>query len=203
MENWPQLIKHIGKVKKIGPAEFLFHSGDEAGGMYYIQAGEVRVYQMDEEGRELEVVRLGPGDFLGEAILFVNGRFPFFAQAVKETAVVFFDKKAVFREIESHPAIAKFFLQLLARKCVALSGRVEAIGLQTVRQRLVHYLIANCSGEKQCCVELKMRKSQLAKHLGTGSETLSRNLRQLQKENLISVRGLKIFIKDCPRLRSR
>ena len=51
---------------------------------------------MDEQGREVEVVRLEPGDFLGEAILFVSSVFPFFAQAVKDSQVLFFDKNKIF-----------------------------------------------------------------------------------------------------------
>ncbi|GAI30246.1 unnamed protein product, partial [marine sediment metagenome] len=80
--------------------------------------GEIRVFKMDEQGREVEVVRLEAGDFLGEAILFASPVFPFYAQAVKDSQVLFFAKNKIFKKIDEEPSIAKFFLNLLARKCI-------------------------------------------------------------------------------------
>lgn len=45
-----------------------------------------------------------------------------------------------------------------------------------------------------------MTKTELAKLLGTISETLSRNLKQLQEEGLIAVEGNTIHIEDVSRL---
>ena len=201
MVNIERAIKDIGRLKKYRKNELLFSAQQKADGLYYVQSGEIRVFKMDEQGREVEVVRLAPGDFLGEAILFVSSVFPFFAQAVKDSQVLFFEKNKIFKKIDKEPSIAKFFLNLLARKCVILNRRIETLDLQTVRQRLIQYLLLNCSGEQQCKVELKIKKVELAKILGTISETLSRNLKQLQDEGLIEVEGNKIHVKNCSKLR--
>jgi len=201
MANIERAIKDIGRLKKYRKNEILFSAQQKADGLYYVRSGEIRVFKMDEQGKEVEVVRLEPGDFLGEAILFVSSVFPFFAQAVKDSQVLFFEKNKIFKKIDEEPSIAKFFLNLLARKCIILNKRIETLGLQTVRQRLVQYLFLNCSGEQQCTVELKTKKAELAKILGTISETLSRNLKQLQDEGLIEVEGNKIHVKDCSKLR--
>jgi CRP-like cAMP-binding protein len=49
---------------------------------------------------------------------------------------------------------------------------------------------------------LRLKKVELAKLLGTISETLSRNLKQMQDEGLIEVKGKKIYVKDCLKLRA-
>jgi len=195
-------IKKLGILKSYHRDEMLFNAQDEANGMYYVLSGEMRVFRMDEQGKEVEVVRIAPGDFLGEAIVFVSSAFPFFAQAAKDSKVLFFEKNAINREIEKNPLVGKFFLNLLARKCVILNTRIESLGLQTVRKRLIQYFFSHCSGEKQCLIELKLKKVDLAKMLGTISETLSRNLKQMQDEGLIEVKGKDIYVKDCHRLRA-
>ena len=126
MVNVERAIKDIGRPKKYLKNELLFSAQQKANGLYYVQSGEIRVYKMDEQGREVEVVRLEPGDFLGEAILFVSSAFPFFAQAVKDSQVLFFDKNEIFKKIEKEPSIAKFFLNLLAKKCIILNKRIES-----------------------------------------------------------------------------
>ena len=197
----PTGLKKLGHIKKFQKGEILFTPHQEAAGFYYVLSGEIRVYKMDEQGREVEVVRIGPGGFLGEAIVFVSPVFTAFAQAVKDTQGLFFGKKEVDKEIEANPGLAKFFINLMAHKCVVLSSRIESLELRTVRQRLIQYLLTRCSGDKRCLVQLKIKKSELAKILGTISETLSRNLKQMQDEGLVEVKGNSIFIKNCPSLR--
>jgi CRP-like cAMP-binding protein len=46
-----------------------------------------------------------------------------------------------------------------------------------------------------------VKKGDLAKMLGTISETLSRNLKHIQEEGLIEVEGNKVRIKNCPAMR--
>ena len=193
----PDGLKEIGQFKRFQKDEILFSAQDKADGFYYVQSGEIRVYKMDEHGKESEVVRLGPGGFLGEAIVFVSSVFPVFAQALTSSDVLFFDKGKISQEMAKTPRIAMYFVELLARKCLVLSNKIESLGLRTVRQRLIRYLLSNCSGEKKCLVELKVKKGELAKILGTISETLSRNLKQMQEEGLIEVEGNKIRIKNC------
>ena len=202
MVRFEDSVKDLGRIKKFQKGEILFSAQEKASGFYYLESGEIRVFKMDENGREIEVVRLEPGDFLGEAIVFVSSRYPFFAQAVKDSRALFFDKNDILRHIDRDPLIAKFFVRLLAEKCVVLSQKIESLGLQTVRQRLIHYLLSHCSGEQQCVIELTVKKAELAKILGTISETLSRNLKQMQEDAIIEVKGNRIRVLDCNRMRS-
>jgi CRP-like cAMP-binding protein len=200
MKDLEQKIIELGYSKLYRKDEFLFHADDPADGFYYLQSGEIRVFKMDEQGKEVEVVRPNPGDFFGEAVVFVQKKYPSYAQAVKDSQVVFFEKNSFFRRLENDPAIGKYFIHLLAKKCIVLNKRIEALELRTVRQRLIQYLVSSCGSETSCVVTLPMKKAELAKLLGTISETLSRNLKQLQADGLITVEGHTIHIKDKSRL---
>ncbi len=194
-------IQTLGIKKKHSKKELLFSAGEEARGFFYVLSGEIRVFRMDEKGREIEVVRLQPGDFFGEAAVFAAGRFPAFAETTKDSEVLYFERDAFFRKLEKSPGLSRFFLGLLARKCLILNERIEALGLRTVRQRLAQYLLSHCSGDKGCVVDLKIKKADLARLLGTASETLSRNLRDMKQDGLIDVRGRSIRVKNCQGLR--
>lgn len=201
MNNIETVIESIGISQHFHKGEMLFNAQDRANGLYYVQSGIIRVFRMDDQGKEVEVVRLEKGDFLGEAILFVSQVFPFFAQAAEDSQLLFVRKESLFRSLETSPDLAKFFLKLLAQKCVILNKRIDTLGFKSVRQRLIHYLITRCQGEEACRIDLPVKKVELAQLLGTISETLSRNLKQLQDENLIEVKGSRILIKDCHKMR--
>ncbi len=201
MEKLSPAVEALGIRKTYRADNFLFHAHDEARGFFYVERGAVRVFRMDDEGREMEIVRLGPGDFFGEAVAFAGGRFPAYARAAEDTSVLYFDRDAIFRRIGQDPETARFFLKLLAGKCITLNARIESLGLLSVRQRLARYLLDCCGGGQGCLVELKTKKADLARQLGTVSETLSRNLREMEDEGLIQVKGRKIRVVDCLRLR--
>lgn len=64
MVNLDNTIKKLGILKSYRKDEVLFNAQDKANGMYYVQSGEIRVFKMDGQGREIEVMRIEPGDFL-------------------------------------------------------------------------------------------------------------------------------------------
>lgn len=194
-------IKNLGRVQNFKKGEFLFNAGDKVNGFYFIQIGEIRIFRMDDQGKEIEVVRLNPGDFLGEAVAFVSDKFPVFAQAVNNSEVLFFQKKTVFQQIDKNPSIARFFISLLAKKCTVLNKRIETLELKTVRQRLAQFLLSQSQGRQSDEIVLSMKKIELARSLGTIPETLSRNFKQMQKDNLIEVHGRNVRVKDSEKLK--
>jgi len=194
-------IKTFGVERSFKRGTTLFNFEDPITGFYQVISGEVRVFKMDREGNELEISRLGPGDFLGEAVTFTSDKYPLFAEAIKDTKTLFFEKRRIFAAIEKEPKLAIYMIQLLAGKCLALNKRLETLGLKTIRQRLIQYILELCHGQGNCTVDLPIKKTEIAKLLGTVSETLSRNLRQLQDEELITVKGKNIRIKNCQKLR--
>ncbi len=202
MGELPSAIDSLATRRLYPGGGLLFRADEPAKEFFHIVSGAVRVYKTDAQGRELEVARFGPGEFLGEAVALAGGRYPFTAEAVKETHVLSFNAAGVLSAVETHPGTGRFFVDLLARKCLLLSGRLESLGLRTVRQRLARFLCASSTEQRPSVVRLKVKKGELARFLGAAGETLSRTLRQMQEDGVIEVRGASILIKDYDRLRS-
>jgi CRP-like cAMP-binding protein len=196
MDGSDRRISDLGFVRKFKRGESLFHSGDKSSGFYLLLSGEVRVFKMDARGNEVEVVRLRPGDYFGEAAVFASEAYPASARAVRETTARYFPAKDVFRRIKRDPGTAGFFLELLARKCVVLNEKVEALGLRTVRQRLARHLLARAGEAGENRVRLDIGKAELARELGTIPETLSRAFRRLSQDGFIEVKGSTILLKN-------
>jgi CRP/FNR family transcriptional regulator len=77
---------------------------------------------------------------------------------------------------------------------------VENLALKEVPSRIAGYLLKLSLKEEDNMVTLDMTKAELAKKLGTLSETLSRGLRKLSDQKIIKVNGKKILILDRNRL---
>ena len=79
------------------------------------------------------------------------------------------------------------------------ANQIEDLTFKDVPSRLARYLMELSRGKKQV-VDLPISKSQLASNLGTVSETLSRTLRKLSEDDLITVSGKTFEIHDFDRL---
>jgi CRP-like cAMP-binding protein len=202
VQDLPAGIRRLGRETRFAKGAALFQADEPASIFYYILSGELRVFKLDEQGRELEVTRIGGGEFVGEAFALRRSRYPFFAQAARDSRALAFPAPAVEKAVASDPSTARYFVRLLAEKCVHLSNRVESLAMRTVKQRVAEFLLSRCGGEGGCRVDLPMSKGELAKSLGTVGETLSRTLRQMREEGLIEVRGKAIRIVDCVGLKA-
>ena len=195
--NLIEKIKEAGVEKEIRKNQVLFCQDEDADRFGYVLDGEIRVYKMDEQAREKEVGRFSKGAFFGEVIVFAADKYPVYAEAVKDSRVLFFYRDTIKEFIRKDPSVADEFMKLLAQKCLALNAQIEMLTLKTVRERLIQFLAKECEGKETCRVLLKFTKTQLARNIGTVSETLSRTLKQLQEEGLIEVKNREIFIKKC------
>lgn len=78
-------------------------------------------------------------------------------------------------------------MEELSNRLEQTESRLEQTNLQTVEQRLAHYLIT--ASEDKDVFELELSKGDLASLLGTTQETLSRRLSLFQQNNLIELEG--------------
>ena len=82
---------------------------------------------------------------------------------------------------------------------------VEELSLTDINTRLAHYFVQmiedkDLDSKDKIIITLTEKKTTLASQLGTIPETLSRSFKKLSKENIISVNGADIEIKDRDRL---
>ena len=197
----PQYISDLGISRKYSKGSHVFIKGEEAVGFFYVVSGAIRIYRLDAEGRELEVARMGCGDFLAEVTLFAADMYPVNAEVMKDSSLLFFDKDRMTAALRTNPDVAEFMLKLLAQKCITLNERLDTLNFKNPQQRLVAYLVGSCSKDLGCKIKLDIKKVDLARHIGITPESLSRIFRHLQDENLISVDGKIINVLNCPDLK--
>lgn len=192
-------IAQIASSRSFLKGETIYQAGDEAGTLYVLYTGRVKLYRLSYSGKEQVARIIGPGDFMGELTLFSSLPLSDYAQAT-ENCIMCVLKGAQLKEIMSrHPAIAFKVMDELSRRLEAAENRIEVISLSSVNQRLAQALLelANTSAT----IKLELSKGDFASQLGMSQETLSRRLSAWQEEGIIEQRGHRVIIvKDYDRL---
>ncbi len=199
----PQALLEAGLLRTYSGGSYLFRQGYPADAAFYIVSGEVSVVTACRDGAETEVARFGKGDWIGEAVAIARIAYPSSARANSDVEALSYGAPLLERIASRDEASAAFLLRLFSQKCVALNRRLYELTAMPARERLARYILALppiYGGEPPSMapyrVKLGRKKSDIAALLGIAPETLSRTLRALEADGLITARASRVDVRD-------
>jgi CRP/FNR family transcriptional regulator len=189
----------IVRINEHPRGELLFSDGEEATGFFIVLDGKVKVYKLSPEGKERILHVIQPGGTFAEAAIFGEGLYPAYAEPLQASKLLFLPKDAFLALLRENSRVSINMIAGLSKFLRQFANQIEDLTFKDVPSRLARYLMDLSRGTKRTVV-LPISKSQLASNLGTVSETLSRTLRKLSEDGLISVSGKTVEIIDFDRL---
>jgi len=193
-----ELLLDVARERKHAKGELLFSQGEEAEGFFLVCEGRIKIYKLSADGKERILHIVQRGQSFAEAAIFGDGLYPAFAEPLEATTLVFFPREEFLELLHSHAQVAINMIGGLSRFLRQFAMQIEDLTFKDVPARLARYLIEQADGNSQLI--LPITKTQLASRLGTVSETLSRSLRKLSDEAMITVQGKNIELLDPDRL---
>ena len=191
----PGLEPLAERVLTVPAGTVLFQEHEPCSGFPLLLEGEVRVSRRSDEGRSLELYRIGPGEvcLASSACLFGGKALSAHGVATRPTRVVMVPA-ATFRSWLARPAFVDYVMGVYAERMADLAALVDAVAFQRLDQRLAAALL----GHGQ---EIATTHQALADSLGTAREIVTRLLRRFEREGWISVSRERIRILDGAALR--
>jgi len=199
-------LKEFSKIsseKKFKNKENIFLQQDDAKNIYNITEGNVKIYQLIDDGRIQIIGFLYPGDFFGS---YKNGKYNYCAEAIGNARVCIFEQKKLDYYIENNMALAKELLNQTSHELTLAQDRMGVLGKLDATERLAKFLM-NISeqrkriGWKNNPLSLPMTRQDIADYLGLTIETVSREVSKLKTSNVVKVLSAKqIYINDFDKL---
>ena len=181
--------------------EIIFHQGTPGSSCHIITKGRVRIFVIGEEGRELSVRILQPGEIFGEMALFEDLPRSASVQALEPTNTLVLHRDVLFQCLERSPGLALRLLQSLSARLRRVTSEAEELASLTVAERLIRRLqqMASWCGtrtEDGVRIDLPMTQQELASLVGTRRESVNRAMMQLRREGEIRVKDGWIILLD-------
>ena len=203
---YPQLEQvqpSVAQALRLGRAQWLdapagmvlFDQGAPCQGFPLVLSGVVRVQRHSEDGRQLELYRVEPGELClaSSACLFQGVALS--GQAVAQTAArVLLVSPALFEGWMGSEAFRRLVMGLFAQRMVELSALVDALAFRRLDARLAAALL----GHGQV---IHTTHQALADSLGTVREMVSRVLARFEREGWVKLSRETIEIIDSKALR--
>lgn len=191
-------------AKQLESGEVLFHRGDPAGCFYFVDTGLVELNLVSATGEKKVLEVVGPGRTFAEAVTFMQDkRYPVTAEALADCSLCQIPNKAYRDLIYGNPDAC---MRLLSDVCRHLHSRVreiENLTVQNARSRLASYLLDHVveSNEDEATVRLELPRHVIASRLSIKPETLSRLLRSMVDQGVLTIEDRVIFVHSLSRLR--
>lgn len=159
--------------------EVILAPGDE-GRMVIVEDGQVKLYQLNEEGEEQVLEVMHTGDYVGERWLYGAENEATFAVVQKPAALCTISYEDFTKLLAEYPELATRLLQLTMDKVQELTTQNQYLMMEAVEERLWAYLNRQATLRGRSRFTLPMKMKDLATYLGTTLETLSRKFKNLQ-----------------------
>lgn len=170
--------------------ETVFYQGDIGSTCHIIVRGRLRIFVVGEDGRELSVRILGPGEIVGEMALFEDLPRSADVEALEESHTLELHRDVLLESLQQSPAMALSLLKDLSARLRYATEKAEGLASLTVPERLMRCFqqLASWCGKPRpdgVRIMLPLTQRELATLVGASRESVNRALAQLRRQNKV------------------
>jgi CRP/FNR family transcriptional regulator, cyclic AMP receptor protein len=171
--------------RRYARGQVIFTQGDPGTSLCIIEEGRVRIVVGSDEGKELVLRVLGPGDVFGELAL-LDGE-PRSADAVAQEVcqLVLLQRSDFLAFVEARPKVATNLLAALSRKLRFTTQQAQEVAFLDVPARLARTVLGQATVENGGAPVCRLTQSELAGLVGATRESVNKWLGYYERQGLI------------------
>lgn len=203
LQQFETLIQQA-KIHQLAEGEMLFRQDQPLQEVFVCISGCIKLFHLTADGHEKIINIVSPGQNFAEAMLFTEGNVCHMnAAALKQAEVIGINADQFKAFLGESPSLCFSVMSLLSKRIQWLLDEVDRLTLHNATFRLVYFLLETHQHPNYCnIISLDVPKHVIASRLSVRPETLSRILKNLIEQGLISVHDHKIELVDVGGLKA-
>lgn len=191
-----EFIKNNAVIRKARKGEILYGSGETCLGMSHVLSGRIRVYIVSEEGREITLYTLEPGDncVMSASCVISQITFDTVIVAEEDSAMLVLNSGAFAKLAESNIYVKEFMYELATERFSQVMWVMQEILFYGFDRRLARFFITEY--ERTGETEIKMTQEEIARNVNSAREVVARMLKHFVREGLIETMHGRIRLCD-------
>ena len=188
-------VRSVATEKNYPKQAVVLTEGEMGDSLYMIQSGKVKVFIGDEDGREIILKILGPGDFFGEMSMIDKQPRSASVNTIEAAHFLVLTHAAFEKCVEQSPRIGNMVMQILAQRIREADRKIGTLALMDVYGRVASTLLElSVYSNGKLMVAEKLSQQDLANMVGASREMVNRILKDLSDRGFISIESKTITI---------
>lgn len=185
----------LGRCHDYPDGNVIHYRGDAADAVHMVVRGKVKIVMTSEDGRDVAIDVLRPGDIFGLVAAVSGGTHPAHAITATEARLVKFRSDAFLDWAEGHGVLQSLVRRQLAERVRQAYHRIAEHALLGVKERLLVTLLEIAEHEGTPAAEgddivfTRPTHRELAQRIGSSREVVTRVLNELLASELLEAEG--------------
>ena len=190
-------LMQVAMLRSIPRYTVVLNAGDSTDNIYFVLSGALKVQVSDEDGREVILSKLGPGELFGEMGVLDDHPRSATVLAVEPSQVVVMGKADFKQCLVDNPDVSLFIMRNLTKRLRMADRNIESLALLDVYGRVARLLLESADDvDGRKVVTQKLTKQDIGKMIGASREMVSRVMRDLSAQGLIEERDGQLILLD-------
>ena len=202
-DDFDTLLQRASRIT-LEKGEVLFHRGDNARYFYFVDSGQLELNLVAPTGQKKVLEVVGPDRTFAEAVAFMRGhKYPVTCEALIDSVLLQIPNDDYVELLSSNSEACMRLLSDICRHLHARVSEIERLTVQNARGRLVSYLLDHVveTNDNEATIRLELPRHVIASRLSMMPETLSRLLRSMVDDGILTIEDRVIFVHSLSRLR--
>jgi len=192
-------LAHLALRKRYPKDTVVFFENEEGDFFFTILEGRIKVTILGDDGREVILSVLGPGDFFGEMALLDNEPRSATAIAVEESELLSLHRNDFQTVLNDNRSITSALIRVLSARLRRANHQISTLALLDVYGRVARVIVdmAREEGRRLKDGRIAFRRAthqEIANRIGTTRETVTRMLKDLERQGLIHIDGKEVVV---------
>jgi CRP-like cAMP-binding protein len=181
--------------------ERIYTEGNHPIRLYYVKKGRVKIFKVNEYGKELIIKIVNPGEFFGYIAMLEQSVYKENASALEACEVAAIPANQFEDLIHSHAEVSRKFIRLLANEIAEREEQLLHLAYNSLRRKVADALLSlQAKYKMDSTPSINLSRENLAAVAGTAPESLIRTLTDFKSEGLIDMEDGKIRILNYHKL---
>ena len=200
-ERHQNMVRSSVVFQTMQKGDILHRGCGECSGIVHVAKGQLRVYIVSEEGREVTLYRLHKGDLcvLSASCLMDAIVFDVMIEAVAETELVLLPSPVLHPIMEENPMVELALYKTVVENFSEVMWTMQQILFMGADKRVAHFLWDEMAKTGE--LTIRLTHDEVARFIGSAREVVTKVLKYFVEEGAVVLSRGKIEIVDKAKLR--
>ncbi|HLR20651.1 MAG TPA: Crp/Fnr family transcriptional regulator [Tissierellaceae bacterium] len=181
--------------------EVIAVEGSNCNSLGIVLNGQIEIHKPLSSGKVVTINHFKTGGIFGEALIFSDDHlYPATVVSSEDSQIMYIYKEDIVKIMQLESKIAYNFISVLSDRILMLNNRITNLSYDTLRRKISSFLLLEHNKQKTTYLIVPHDRKKMAELLNISRPSLSRELSNMQSENLIKFHKNEIEILNLNKL---